>query len=67
MTTTIEPATRISITLEAQQWNQVLSVLHDGPYRIVAALIATIAEQAQAAANQAPQPLLNGAAAHVPD
>lgn len=67
----IDPTTPIPVTLSAQDWNQVLTILGRVPYSRVAQLIARIAEQAQsAAAGHAPHvqpPLMNGAAAHVPD
>jgi hypothetical protein len=64
--TPIEPTTPISITLQAQEWNNVIAVLNDGPHRIVRQLIDKISEQAQAAAGQTgTQPLANGAASHV--
>lgn len=63
----IEPTTPLAVTLEAQQWNQVVSVLGDGPWRIVNPLINKIAEQVQTAAGQMPQPQPNGADSHAPD
>ena len=67
MVNPIEPTAPLSVTLEAQQWNTVLALLAEAPYRVVAPVIQSIGEQVQAAAGQAPQPLTNGAAAHVPD
>jgi len=60
----IEATAPISVTLQAQQWNVLLGVLAEGPYRVVAPLIGAITEQAQraggaAAAGPAPRP--NGA------
>lgn len=46
----IDPATSISITMQAGQWDQVLNVLGDGAWKVVAPLIQKIVEQAQAAA-----------------
>lgn len=43
----------IEVTLTAAQWNAVLGVLQEGPYRIVAPLIAEIMRQAQAGAGHA--------------
>jgi len=50
----IDAATPISVTLTALEWNQVLSVVQEGPYRVVAPLIGKISEQAQAGAGLAP-------------
>jgi hypothetical protein len=65
----IEPTTPISVSLQAQEWNAVITLLGEtGPWRVVNPLIGKITEQAQAAADQLPaQQLTNGAAAHVPD
>lgn len=65
--TPIDPTTPLAVTLQAQEWNQVTYWLGKQPYETVASLIGKIGEQAQAAAGQMPQPLVNGAAAHVPD
>lgn len=43
----IEATAPLSITLPAHQWNVVLGVLAEGPYRVVAPLIAEITAQAQ--------------------
>jgi hypothetical protein len=54
------PATMpLAVTLEAQQWNQVLTVLLDTPHlplphRAVAPLIQTITDQIQQAATRPP-------------
>jgi hypothetical protein len=58
---TSEDTTKLTITLQVSEWNQILAVLADAPYRIVAPLIAQIAGQAQEAQgfmgqNQAPLP-----------
>ena len=37
----------VTITLQAQQWNTILEVLHNAPYRIAAPLIQSISEQAR--------------------
>lgn len=64
----VEPTSPLTVTLQAQEWNQVTFYLGKQPYEAVATLIHKIGEQAQAAAGQVPmQPLTNGAAAHVPD
>jgi hypothetical protein len=58
---TSEDTTKLTITLQVSEWNQILAVLADAPYRIVAPLIAQIAGQAQEAQgivghNHAPLP-----------
>lgn len=66
--TPVEPTMPLSGTLQAQEWNQIINILYDRPYREVASLINKITEQVQAAAGQAtPQPLANGADSHVRD
>jgi hypothetical protein len=42
----IEATAPITIVLQAQQWNVLLGVLAEGPYRVVAPLIGAITEQA---------------------
>jgi hypothetical protein len=37
----------LTVTLQAQQWNQMIAVLHDAPYRIAQPLIRDIGEQLQ--------------------
>lgn len=51
----VDPATLLGVSLEAQQWNAVISVLSEAPvpYRVVAPLIQSIGQQIQAAAAQA--------------
>jgi hypothetical protein len=44
---TIDASTRLSVTLTVEQWNAVLDVLQNGPYRMVAPLIQSIASQVQ--------------------
>lgn len=57
----IAPDTPVNVTLQAQEWNALLSVLVDAPYKQVAGLIAQITEQAQRHAQQVNQPpLTNG-------
>lgn len=57
----IQPTAAITITLQAQEWNQVLSVLSDAPFRIAAPLINQITQQAQQVAPQGQQQFpLNG-------
>lgn len=66
----VEPTTPLAATMQAQEWNQILSLLGEtGPWRIVNPLINKLGEQVQTAAGQVPaQPLANGRdTAHVPD
>ena len=60
----VDPATPISITMPAGQWDQVLNILGDAPFKVVAGLIQKIVEQAQGATGQGIQP--NGAGDHPP-
>ena len=39
------PSQPLTVTLEAQQWNAVMALLAEGPYRISAALIQAIQSQ----------------------
>jgi hypothetical protein len=58
------PETPVMVTLQAQEWNALLSVLVDAPYKMVAGLIGQITEQARQQAPQPPGtalPLTNGA------
>jgi len=66
----IDPATPIPVTLKAIEWDQVLNVLGEAPFKVVAALIQKIIEQAQSAGGQLVPangagdqhpPLMNGA------
>jgi hypothetical protein len=56
----IEPTTPVSITLQQQEWNNVLVALMDAPYRIAAPLVQKIGQQAReaeaAALPAGPQP-----------
>lgn len=45
----IDPKTPITVTLVAEEWNQVLDALSDGRFRVVGPLIQKIVEQAQGA------------------
>jgi len=45
--TPIDASIQLSVTLAAEQWNAVLDVLQNGPYRMVAPLIQSIASQVQ--------------------
>jgi hypothetical protein len=69
MMTPLDPATPIPITLQVQQWNIVLEILSNQPWRTVAPLIEAITSQANAAAgasNVVPLHQPNGAD-HVQD
>lgn len=44
----LDPNSQVSVTLNAQQWNTVLTQLAEGPYRLVASLMQTIAQQCEA-------------------
>jgi len=43
------PQQPLTVTLEAQQWNAVMALLSEGPYRIAAPLIEAIQRQCMAA------------------
>lgn len=43
----------LNITLQASEWNQVIAVLSEAPYKVVAPLITQMVQQAQA--QQQPQ------------
>jgi hypothetical protein len=49
----IAPDTPIAVTLQAQEWNMVLGILSDAPYKLVAPIIQKLGEQAQQGAAQA--------------
>ena len=56
------PTDKIPVVLEAQSWEQIMRVLADAPFRVVAPLIAEI--QRQCAAHSEPAPMrVTGAAA----
>lgn len=48
--TPIPPTERLAVTLEAQQWNAVIAVLSEAPYRVAAPLIGEIQRQCMAVA-----------------
>ena len=58
----MEPTDPVTITLQAQQWNTILEVLHNAPYRVAAPLIQSISEQARAPKVQQGNGVLNRAA-----
>ena len=41
----MNPTDRVSITLEAQQWQVICNLLAEGPYRVVAPLLQVIQDQ----------------------
>lgn len=45
MTGTHAPTDRLQASLEAQQWNQVLALLAEGPYRVVMPIMQRLIEQ----------------------
>jgi hypothetical protein len=61
-----DPSAAIPITLQAQEWNAVLAVLMDAPYRVAAPLIQKITEQGLAHSSAPPPAKPNGAADHAP-
>lgn len=48
----LQPNEMIAVTLMAQQWNQIIEVLHGAPYGIAAPLINTIVQQGMASKTQ---------------
>jgi hypothetical protein len=44
---TLDAMTPLAVTLEAQQWNQILATLNEAPYRVAAPLIQRIGQQLQ--------------------
>ena len=57
---TIEASTPIPVTLQAVQWNQVIALMTEGPYRVAAPLITEIAKQTQAYVGRLPMQRGNG-------
>jgi hypothetical protein len=56
----MEPTSPVSISLQLQEWQQVLEILMNGPWRVANPLIQKIMSQAEQHQN-APQPAaLNG-------
>ena len=58
----MEATDPVTITLQAQQWNTILEVLHTAPYRVAAPLIQSISEQARAPTVQQGNGIVNRAA-----
>jgi hypothetical protein len=46
----IAPNQRLSVTLEAKDWNTVLAILAEGPYRVVGPILGEIQRQCMAEA-----------------
>jgi hypothetical protein len=59
----LQPTDELTVRMTAAEWNQILAVLSDGPYRVVAPLILKIRDQGMA---QDLQPANSGDTAHVP-
>ena len=58
----IDATTSITITLQAQEWNQILGILSDAPFKVVAPLINQMTQQAQQQTHPTiSAPLPNGA------
>jgi hypothetical protein len=51
-----QPNDPVSITLVAQEWDQIIALLAEHPYKISAALINKISTQAQRSGPPAPLP-----------
>ena len=45
--TPLNPTDRLAVELEAQQWNQVLALIAEGPYRVAAPLMQQLQTQLQ--------------------
>jgi hypothetical protein len=52
----IAPNTPLAVTLEAQQWNNVMAALVKAPYELAAPLIQAISTQLQQQTEKQPQP-----------
>jgi hypothetical protein len=63
---TVTPEQQLSVSLQAQQWNQVIAVLHDAPYRIAQPLIRDIGEQLQQQTQAVASGVGNGLDPHPP-
>lgn len=50
----IQPTERLIVTLDAAQWNVVMQVLSEGPFRVVAPLIQEIQRQCNEQASIVP-------------
>ena len=52
----IPPETPITVTLEAQEWNTIMFVLQDAPYKVVAGIMNKTVAQVQEGAARAAHP-----------
>lgn len=60
----MDAADELTVTMTAAEWNQTMAILGEGPYRLVAPLLAKIQQQAMAQDKSAAPPVaLNGPAA----
>ena len=50
----IAPTQSLTVTLEAQQWNSLMALLAEGPYRISAPLIQAIQQQCMTQSERVP-------------
>jgi hypothetical protein len=50
----LQPTEKLTITLEAQQWDMVMRLMSEGPFRVVAPLLAEIQAQCARQAGGAP-------------
>ena len=66
----VEATMPMTITLQAQEWNQVLGTLNEAPYRVAAPLIQKIGQQLQEQTGplgpQMQQPQVSNGADHRP-
>jgi hypothetical protein len=61
-----QPTDELAVRMTAVEWNQVMTVLGEGPFRIVALLLTKIQSQAMAQDRASPQAAGNGEEAHAP-
>jgi hypothetical protein len=63
----MNPDTNIAVSLTASEWNVVLQLLAEGPYRVAAPLISAIQKQAMESQNAAPPAPAPNGAQHAPN
>jgi hypothetical protein len=56
----MNPTDKLTVTLEAKQWNTLMQVLGEGPFRIVAPLIQDIQKQCNMHAGNTPDTAQRG-------
>jgi hypothetical protein len=56
----LDPNTTLTVTLRAAEWNAIMAQLAEGPYRLVAPLLASIQRQCQGQDADAPGAELRG-------